>query len=141
MEDDEWFKDAPVILCADKKQFEFCANRLANFSFSTDSIDLSQPVYWCGEKEDLDLQPLRWVRQKNTEFDGLVGKTITGVEVIEARVSDTLQTYVGLEPWILSGIVLRFQSERLEIFNGLDCNCLSREKKDYETQGVRYLQH
>jgi hypothetical protein len=134
---DEWFSDAPVVICTQEKQLEFCATKLNEFSFSLDSIDLSSPVYWCGD-EDLDTKPLRWIQQKNPEFSDLVGELVTGIEIVESRVEKDMQTFLGVEAWILSGIALQFKNERLEILNGLDCNTLSRSRKSDE--GLRYIQ-
>jgi hypothetical protein len=130
-EDDEWFRDAPIVICTQEHQLEFCANKLDEFSFSVDSIDLNIPVYWCGD-EDPDEQPFRWMQQKNPEFSGLIGKSITGIEIAESRIEKDLQAFLGLEPLILSGIVLQFQDKRLEILNGLDCNLLSRQQNSDE---------
>lgn len=136
-EDNEWFNDAPVVICTQEKQLEFCANKLNEFSFSLDLIDLSVPVYWCSD-EDSDIKPFRWVQQKNHEFRDLAGKFITGIEIVESCVEKNMQTFLGLELWILSGIVLQFQNERLEILNGLDCNILSRSRKSDER--LKYTQ-
>lgn len=134
-EDDEWFNDAPVVICTQERQLEFCANKLNEFSFSLGSIDLNIPVYWCGD-EDPDTKPFRWVQQKNPEFRALAGKLITGIEIVESRVEKDMQTFLDLDLWILSGIVLQFQNERLEILNGLDCNILSRSQK--RDEGLKY---
>ena len=134
---DEWFNDAPVVICTQEKQLEFCANKLDKFSFSLDSIDLSVPVCW-GGYEDSDMNSLRWVQQKNPEFRDLVGKLITGIEIVESCQEKDLQTFLSLESWILSGIALQFQDKRLEILNGLDCNFLSRSQKANE--GLKYTQ-
>ncbi|ELS32500.1 MULTISPECIES: hypothetical protein [Pseudanabaena] len=139
-ENDEWFNDAPVVICTQENQLEFCANKLNEFSISLDSINLSVPVYWC-EDEDPDTKSFRWVQQRNPEFRDLVGKLITGIEIVESRVERDIQIFLGLELWILSGIALQFQDERLEILNGLDCNILSRSQKSDErkyTQSSQY---
>lgn len=134
---DEWFNDAPVVICTKENQFEFCANKLDEFSFSLDSIDLDIPVYWCGD-EDPDTKSFRWVQQKNSEFRDLVGKLITKIEIVESCIEKDMQTFLGLESQILSGIALQFQDERLELLNGLDCNLLSRSQT---TDGsLRYIQ-
>jgi len=61
---------------------------------------------------------------------------------VESRVEKDMQIFLGLELWILSGIALQFQDERLEILNGLDCNILSRSQKSDErlkyTQSSQY---
>jgi hypothetical protein len=124
-ETDEWFSDAPLVICTEENQLEFCANELDKFSFSLDSIDLSVPVYWC-EDEDPDTKSFRWIQQKNPEFRDLVGKFITGIEIVESFIEKDVQIFLGLDVLILSGIALQFQDERLEILNGLDCNLLSR---------------
>ena len=124
-EEDEWFNDAPVVICTETAQFEFCANKSEEFSFSLDSIDLGVPVYWCADS-DTDLQPFYWVRSRNIEFNGLVGKSIAGVEIIESE---------HIQP-DLTGITLKFENDRLEILNGLDCNLLSRTQHPWE--GLRY---
>jgi hypothetical protein len=136
-ESDEWFSDAPVILCTQDKQLEFCANKLDKFSFSLDSIDLSVPVYWCGDEEP-DTKPFRWVQQKNPEFRDLIGRLITQIEIVESWMEKDIQAFLGLESLILSGIALQFQNERLEILNGLDCNLLSRSQKTDES--LKYTQ-
>lgn len=136
-ENDEWFNDAPIVICTQERQLEFCANKLNEFSFSLDSIDLSVPVYWCGD-EDPDTKSFRWVQQKNPEFSDLARKLITGIEIVESCVEKDMQTFLGLELWILSGVALQFQNERLEILNGLDCNILSRSQKSDER--LKYTQ-
>lgn len=136
-ERDRWLNDAPVVISTQKHQLEFCATRLCDFSFSLNSIDLSVPVYWC-EYEDYETKPLHWVRQRNTEFKDLVGKFITGIEIVESHVGRDMQDFLDLEEWILSGIALQFKDERLEILNGLDCNTLCRGQSTDEK--LRYLQ-
>ncbi|SRR5579883_501396 len=136
-EHDEWFNDAPIVICTQKEQLEFCATGLNEFSFSLDSIDLSALVYWCVD-EAPDTKAFRWVRQKNPEFRDLAGKVITGIEIIESSTEKDMQTFLGLEPWILSGVALELQDERLEIFNGLDCNMMSRRQQT--DQGLKYTQ-
>lgn len=136
-ERDEWFNDAPIVICTQKEQLEFCATRLNEFSFSLDSIDLSVSVWW-GGYEAPDTKPLQWVRQKNPEFRDLAGKLITGIEIVESYTEKDMQTFLGLEPWILSGVALELQNERLEIFNGLDCNMMSRRQQT--DQGLKYTQ-
>ncbi len=136
-ESDEWFSDAPVVICIQEKQLEFCANKLDEFSFSLDSIDLNVPVYWCGD-EDPNTKSFQWVQQKNLEFRDLVGKLITGIEIVESCMKKDMQTFLGLKSLILAGIALQFQDERLEILNGLDCNLLSRNQKTDER--LKYTQ-
>lgn len=136
-DNDEWFSDAPVVICTQENQIEFCANKLNEFSFSLDSIDLSVPVYWCGE-EDPGTKSFRWVQQKNPEFRDLVGKLITEIEIVESRMEKDIQTFLGLESLVLSGIALQLQDKRLEILNGLDCNLLSRSQKTDER--LKYTQ-
>ncbi len=125
-EDDEWFNDAPIVICTQEQQLEFCATKLDKFSFSLNSIDLNLPVYWCGV-EDPDVVPLQWVSQRNPEFDNLVGKIITEIEIIESGLDRDTQSFLVMGTGILSGIALKFENDRLEIINGLDCNTLVRK--------------
>lgn len=134
-ESDEWFSDAPVVICTQEKQLEFCATKLNEFSLSLDSIDLDLPVYWCGYKAT-DEQPLRWVQQRNLELRNLSGKTITDVEIVESYMTQDTQAFLGLGSWILSGIAFQFQKEYLEIVNGLDQNLLLGSRQSPED--VRY---
>ena len=132
---DEWFNDAPIVICTKDQQLEFCANKLNEFSFSLNTIDLSTPVFWCGEAEP-DMQPLRWVEQRNPEYEGLIGKPITAVETVESYLEEQVEAFTGLPTFILSGIALHFQDECLEILNGLDCNTLRRNKRG--EAGLKY---
>ncbi len=135
-ESNEWFSDAPVIICIQGKQFEFCANKLNEFSFSVDSIDIRVPVYWCSD-EDSDIEPFHWVHERNREFKDLIGEKISGIEIVESFEPD-ISSFMGLECWMLAGIALLFEDQRLEILNGLDCNLLSRSQSTDE--GRRYIQ-
>ena len=134
--EDEWFDDAPIVICTPENQVEFCATKLDEFSFSLDSVDLSVPVYWC-EGENPDGEPFHWVQQQNVEFNDLVRKVILGVEIIEyGSIEPDVQTFLGVDAWVLSGIALQFEDDRLEIINGLDRNVLSRSPHPWE--GLRY---
>lgn len=136
-ESNEWFNDAPVVICTPENQLEFCATKLNKFSISLNLISLSVPVYWCGD-EDPDAKPLYWKPQQNPEFSDLVGKSIVGIEIVEFCFDKEAQTFLGLEKWVLSGIALQLEDERLEILNGLDCNTLSRSQRSEEWS--RYIQ-
>ena len=127
MEDDQWFCDAPLVICTPNHQLEFCATQLSKFSFSVNSVDLDAPVNWCGDEGIDDALPLRWVKNKNPEFKNLAKKEIIDIEIIESCVEENIQAFVGLELLILSGIALHFQDDCLAILNGLDCNCLFRK--------------
>jgi hypothetical protein len=124
-EEDEWFNDAPIVICTQEQQLEFCATQLDLFSCSIDTIDLTLPVYWCDE-EDPDVLPFKWVQQRNVEFADLVGKKIVEIVIIESGIDRDLQSVLTLGGGILSGIALKFDRDRLEITNGLDCNSLTR---------------
>ena len=128
-EEDEWFKDAPIVICTQEQQLEFCAMQLDLFSCSIDTIDLTLPVYWCGDA-DPDGLPLKWVSQRNVEFDNLVGQNIVEIVIIESGIDVDFQSALTLGGGILSGIALKFDRDRLEITNGLDCNLLSRISLD-----------
>lgn len=134
---DEWFSDAPIVICTREKQLEFCATKLNEFSFSLNSINLSVPVYWCGY-EYTETKPLRWLQQKNPEFSDIPGEFVTKIEVVESCIEKEIQTFLNLETWILSGISLNFKDKYLEILNGLDCNILSRSRKT--DRQLRYIQ-
>ena len=74
-EENEWFEDAPIVICTETTQLEFCANQLDYFSFSTNSIDLSAAVYWCtteysGEK------PMYWTQGCDAKIQALLGKQV-----------------------------------------------------------------
>ncbi len=125
-EEDEWFNDAPIVVCTQTQQLEFCAIRLDEFSFSLNSIDLTRPVYWCGDT-DPDTIPFRWVEQRNPEFANLVGKIISEIEIIESGIDPGSQTALSIGTGELSGIALKFEDDYLAILNGLDCNTLARK--------------
>jgi hypothetical protein len=136
-EEDEWFSDAPIVICTQAAQLEFCAHKLDEFSYSLNSIDLGVLVYWCCDSSDTDVQPLYWRKQRNIEFDGLVETAIAGVEIVEyGSIEPDVQVFLGVDTWALTGIALKFDDNRLEILNGLDCNLLSRTQHPW--QGLRY---
>lgn len=136
-EEDEWFDDAPVVICTEQVQLEFCAIKLDEFSFSLDSIDLSVPVYWCCADADPEIQPFYWVQQCNVEFTDLIGKFITGIEVVEyGGIAPDVQVFLGVDALALTGIVLKFENAQLEILNGLDCTLLSRSQHPWK--GLKY---
>jgi hypothetical protein len=124
-EEDEWFNDAPIVICTDEQQIEFCATELDKFSCSIETIDLTRSVHWCGD-EDPDVLPLKWVQQRNVEFADLVGKKIAEIVIIESGIDRELQSSLAMGGGILAGIALKFDRDRLEITNGLDCNLLTR---------------
>ena len=126
-EEDEWFSDAPVVIDTQAAQLEFCAQKSDEFSYSLDSIDLGVPVYWCCESADTDVHPFYWVQARNIEFNALVGAVITGIEIVE----------YGSTESELAGIALKFEDDRLEILNDLDCNLLARAQ--YFWKDSRYI--
>jgi hypothetical protein len=54
--------------------------------------------------EDPDVVPLQWVSQRNPEFDNLVGKIITEIEIIASGIDRNTQSLLAMGTGILSGI-------------------------------------
>ena len=90
MEDDQWFCDAPIVICTPNHQLEFCATQLSKFSFSVNSVDLDASVNWCGDEGIDDALPLRWVKNKNPEFKNWAKKEIIDIEIIESCVEENV---------------------------------------------------
>ncbi|MBD2089940.1 hypothetical protein H6F67_08745 [Microcoleus sp. FACHB-1515] len=124
----QWFNDAPVVVCTSSNQLEFCAKTLNSFSFSVNSIDLTSPVYWCGS-EELGFAPLQWIQEAYFQTQRLKGKQIAAIRIVEECLDKNIQIGLGYEQWAIAGVELRFESDRLQILNGLDCNQLFWNKK------------
>ena len=124
--DDEWWNDAPVIIDAGSSRLEVCAHKLDEMSVSVNTIDISKPVFWCGEEEGGD-PALRWTDRIHSCLAGIASQRIEGFCIMEYRLFPDLQQMLNLN-WVVAGIGLEFENDYFEVSNGLDCNALSRSR-------------
>lgn len=135
-EDDQWFEDAPVVVDAGSHRLEICATKLDEMSVSVNTIDLSLPVYWCGEEGDGE-PAMHWTDRMHSCLAGVASQRIEGFCVMEYRIDSGLQDMLGLN-WVAAGVGLVLEDGYFEVGNGLDCNVMTRSRSSGED--YRYLE-
>ncbi len=134
--DDEWFDDAPVIVDVGGHRLEICATKLDQMSVSVNTIDLSQPVFWCGDEDDGE-PAMHWTDRIHSCLAGVPSQRIEAFCIMEYRIASGLQDMVGLG-WVVAGVGLELEDGYFEVGNGLDCNAMVRSRSSGED--YRYLE-
>ena len=122
----QFFEDAPVVICTETEQLEFCANKLEYFSFSINSIDLSALVYWCLTEEEIDEteQAMYWIKADHPQINNILRKKITNIAIVEYQINQDIQQWLYKNEWLLYGVGFNIENSWFRILNGLDCNRL-----------------
>ncbi|WP_405654981.1 hypothetical protein [Streptomyces sp. NBC_00019] len=113
VEDGDWFADCPVVLDFDGIQVEVCHWKFDELSIGWDTIDTAATITgW----EGFELTPL-WSRS-DERLEPFVGQELREVTLLEWRPAerDLAAGTVAVE--------FVFASNRLQIVNGLDENCI-----------------
>ncbi len=77
--DDSWFADCPVLLDFAGEQVEVNHWKFDEIAISWNSVDPTRGVRWLGS----DDVPIAWRSEPLPELTGLVGRPVTGVELLE----------------------------------------------------------
>jgi hypothetical protein len=153
-QENEWYNDGPVILKIANSQFEFTAYKLDEFSLTFDQIDLNKKLDWYGAGDDI---PLTWKNKGNSDINKLIGRKITGINIIAYNfISTVVDDKVNPENigridetgFMLHGIEFEFEKSGwldnnnfLQIFNALDANGMTtkEQKDDKQYQKINIL--
>ncbi|WP_394428133.1 hypothetical protein [Streptomyces sp. SGAir0957] len=109
-EDDEWFRDCPVVLDFSGERVEINHRRFADLSIAWNTVDPGRPVLWPGFD-------LRWRTGADPELGALRGQILQDVELLEWSGPDAAQGSLAVS--------FRFPGDRLTIANALDENELA----------------
>ena len=107
-ETDEWFNDAPVIVDVGGRRLEVCATKLDEMSVSVNTIDISRPVFWCGDEDDGE-PTMRWTDRIHSCLAGMASKRIESFCIMEYQIHPGLQDMLGLG-WVVAGIGLELEA-------------------------------
>ncbi|MFC1751190.1 hypothetical protein ACFL2V_20595 [Pseudomonadota bacterium] len=128
LEDDEWFKDGPILLIFENSKMVFCTNKLEELSVTNEDINLtSKPnVSWA----EFDLA---WRKNPIKEINNLLGKDLKKMYVTESEFTGSVEEsknnpeLVGtrVSEWYLSGLDMEFSGGCISLFNALDENGVS----------------
>ena len=102
------------------------------------TIDITKPVFWCGEGED-GIPAMRWTDRTHSCLAGVPSQRIEAFHIMEYRMAPGLQDMVG-SGWVVAGIGLELEDGYFEVSNGLDCNAMSRAHssgEDYRFHEVK----
>lgn len=123
-----WLKDEAVIFSVGSDNLEIVFWKLDEVALTWNAIDVTTRPAWVTDW-DRD-RSLTWRRDALPALTNVVGKTITGVSVIEYRFQtvvledrkhiENAGTYH--EAWLLHGLEFHLGEHRLQVFNNLDEN-------------------
>jgi hypothetical protein len=119
--EDEWFKDLPVIIKFEDCQLELCAYKTDEYAISFDQIDLSEEIDYYGTDFIL-----RWEKNKFNELNKCIKKRIVKVEIIEWRA-------------LLIGMGFHLEEGYFSVYNGLDENQICINRNDEPQYKYTYL--
>jgi hypothetical protein len=125
---DEWFADEAVVIETGATNLEIVCWKLSDIMMSWDEIDLNLTPRWMADwGADLDL---RWRRDALAIAEHVVGRTVTGVNILEylhktvvVRDPQT-PSNVGRrhEAWLLHAVEVELETGVCVVFNDLDKN-------------------
>jgi hypothetical protein len=130
---DEWFADEAVVIETRTTNLEIVCWKLSDIMMSWDEIDLHLKPRWVADwGPDLDL---RWRRDALTTTEHVVGRTVTGVNILEYLHKTVVvrdpktPSNVGRrdEAWLLHAVELELETGVCVVFNDLDKNGVSTE--------------
>lgn len=142
-----WYQDGPVIFRIGNRNYEFVSQKLDEFSFTVDTIDLSKKLDWYGMGDEL---PLVWKKNSLEEINCYIGEPILEVNLLTYNSAGTAlkfiahRTYIEIEKPsetsnMLHGIEFVFpdkdlfnKASYLNIFNGIDQIRMTTEYIDLE---------
>jgi hypothetical protein len=112
-DENEWFKDLPVIMRFEDCQIELCAYKTDEYAVTFDQINLSDEIDYYGT--DLVLS---WEKNKLKELNNCINKQIVKVEIIEWKSQ-------------LTGMGFHLEEGYFAVCNGFDENeiCTNRNEE------------
>ncbi|MFI0240285.1 hypothetical protein [Streptomyces sp. NPDC016845] len=110
LEDDEWFRDCPVLLDFSGERVEINHRKFDDLSITWNTVDPARPVLWPGLE-------LRWRFDADAELLGLRGQVLRDVELLEWSGRDAAEGTLAVS--------FLFRRDRLTIANALDENELT----------------
>ena len=122
--------------CGAGRHLEICLTKLDEISVSVNTIEISRPVFWCGEEED-GAAAMLWTDRIHSCLAGVASQRIEALSIMEYRIDSGLQEMLGLS-WVVAGIGLELEDDYFEVSNGLDCNAMARLRSCGED--YRYLE-
>jgi hypothetical protein len=131
--EDEWFKDCPVVLNIEGMQLELCTTKIDELSITFNMIDMSKELNWY----HIDDFQLEWRKEPLSDLLTVINKKIINVELIEYNFQteitfskDSLNS-VGQRSstWVLNGIGFELEDGYFSVFNGLDENEISMRRE------------
>ncbi len=120
----EWFKDCPIVLNVEGIKVELCAFKFNEFAITFNTIDMSEKLNWY----DIDDFDLEWRKEPIDDLLLVKDKKICNIELIEYNFQTEI-TYSKDYPnevgkkhsaWILNGIGFELTDGYFSVFNGLD---------------------
>ncbi|UYZ21172.1 hypothetical protein [Mesobacillus jeotgali] len=120
-EEDEWFKDLPVVIKFEDCQIELCAYKTDNYAITFDQINLSDEIDYYGT----DLV-LRWEKNKLKDLNNFINERIVKVEIIE---------------WIsqLTGMGFHLEEGYFAVRNGFDENEICTDRNEEPQYKYTYV--
>ncbi|MEU3664339.1 hypothetical protein AB0E77_32070 [Streptomyces sp. NPDC032940] len=109
-QDDQWFRDCPVLFDFDGEQAEINHHKFDEVSLTWNTIDPQLPARWPGFD-------LHWRAEPLTELAALQGLPLQGAELLEWTGDDPAQGTVDIS--------FVFHTSRVTVFNAFDENGLS----------------
>ncbi|WP_338753619.1 hypothetical protein [Bacillus sp. FJAT-52991] len=109
---DEWFADCPVIIRFEESQIELCAYQIGKFAITFHQVDVCQQLDWYGTE-----LKLMWAKNKLDDLQFAVGQQVKEIEIIEEY------------SWLF-GIGFQLEDGYFAVCNGLDENCIVKEKQE-----------
>lgn len=127
----EWFKDCPIVLNVEGIKLELCASKINEFAITFNTIDMSKKLSWY----DMCNFDLDWRKEPINELLLVKNKKICNIELIEYNLQTEIAyskdnpNQVGKKhsAWILNGIGFELSGGYFSVFNGLDENEISIE--------------
>ncbi|VXA91537.1 conserved hypothetical protein [Flavobacterium sp. 9AF] len=138
VKENEWYPDGPVILEIDGNNYEFCAYQLDDFSFTLNTIDLTEKLDWYGMGDEL---PLSWMENGKQDLKVSLNQPISAVNILTYNFkSKNIETGESHETgFMMHGIEFEIENESrtttyFSVFNALDQNGLSSERVEQDDQ-------
>ncbi len=125
--ENEWFKDCPVVLKIDDMQVEICAYKMDELAITLNSINMSEKLNWY-DMEDFELE---WRMNVFPDLLTILNKKICDIEIIEYNLiaeiiyNKDIEQSKKASAWLLNGIGFKLEDGYCAVFNGLDENNIS----------------
>lgn len=132
VKEDEWYPLGPVILEIENNHYEFCADKLDDFSFTINAINMQEQLDWYGLGDEM---PLVWKENGKQEMQICINLPIVDINILTYNFlgSYTESGKPFESGFMMHGIEFKLNEKNgpiayFSIFNALDQNGLSSEK-------------